>query len=213
MEKNINVNTSSSTEEKNNNSRKVIKLRGVNLNKDQLVFKDAKLADICVKSFDEMTEEEINLLPVCKAKVYKQERVDRYGSKVKWYEGQFLLCDGIIFTKRLTDSELNCVQNFSPELITDGKSQCYVPVKLITSIKKDGTRAFRYLACLAPGVYMGSKTSRDRGYIDEKNVNNIIAFNLTNKSYPERQIKFVDVSDELYDNSIDKILDNDSDNF
>ena len=187
--------------EVNDNSRKMVNLKGVNLSKEQLVIKDEKLRSIMSAQFIDLTDEQLRELQLCKAKVVKVDRVDRYGNRSSYYEGQFILCDGIIFKKRLDDNEMLSISNFNPELITEGKSNVYIPVKLMSFIKKDGSRAFNFTACLTPGVYLGTskKNKADNGFIDEKTLNNIIAYNLTKKSKPNEQIKFVEMTSEEFD--------------
>lgn len=194
--------------------KKVVRLSDLNLDKKQLVVEDVKLAEICLKPFSQLSGEEIAKLHLCKAKVVKIESNDRYSNKKSIrYKAMMILVDGIIFEKYLSEEELLVVQNFNPELITDGKSQVYVPVKLMTSIAKTGDRIFRYLACLSPDVYMGvSRKTRDGrivsdGIISNKSVNNIISFNLSNK---DKAIKFVDMDNEKLENSIIVIADVDN---
>lgn len=194
--------------------KKVIKLKELNLDRNQLVEKNPDLAKIQLKSFNEMTSEELSQLHLCKAKVVRIERSDRYTNKKSiTYKAMMILVDGIIFEKYLSEEEILTIQNFNPELITEGKSQVFVPVKLITSISKSGNRVFRYVACLSPDVYMGvARKSREgkminEGFISDKSVNNIISFNLSHK---DRAIKFIDVEYDEIEKMNDLIGDIDS---
>lgn len=204
-------------DEKNVNvvdEKKVVNLKKINLNPEQLVIKNEDLAKICVKSFDSMTEEELNQLPLCKAKVVPVERFDRKGKKNVYYKAMFMLCDGISKEKTLSEKEVLAIQNFNPDLITDGLSKVWIPVKLVSYMSKDGSkRLFNYTACLSPSVYMGTtksvegKKNNDSGYLDTTTINNIIANNLQHKTNKNRQVLFVDVPQELYESNKNAIMD------
>lgn len=194
--------------------KKVINLKKINLDVNQLVYEDEELARISVKSFDSMTEEELMKLPLCKAKVVPVERVDRKGKKQVYYKAMFMLCEGISKEKTLSEKEVLAIQNFNPELITDGLSKVWIPVKLVSFTKKDGSgRAFNYTACLSPSVYMGTtksvegKKNNDSGYLDTTTLNNIIANNLQYKTNKARQVMFVNVPQEMYESNKQQIMD------
>lgn len=194
---------------------KIISLRKINLDREQLLIHDSKLADLMQKPFDEMSEEELRKLCLCKAKVVKNTTRDRFGTVSQYFQAQFILVNGVVFKKNLNDSEVLSISNFAPELITEGKSKVLIPVKLLSFVNKNGKRVFNYTACLCPGVYVGTsrKNKADNGYIDDKTINNIIAYNLENKSRPETQIKFIDIEEsrfERYKSSINDELETQS---
>lgn len=184
-----------------NKEERIISLRKINLDREQVLVHDNKLADLMLKAFDEMTDEELRKLCLCKAKVVKNTVRDRYGNISQYFQAQFILVNGVIFKKTLSDSEVLSISNFAPELITDGKSKVLIPVKLLSFVNKNGKRVFNYTACLCPGVYVGTsrKNKADNGYIDDKTINNIIAYNLENRSKPESQVKFIDIEEQRFE--------------
>ena len=199
-------------ETKNNTVKteeKALAFKKINLDREQLLVRDNNKADLSLKSFDDMTEIEINSLNLCKAKVIKVNTRDRFGNIATYMQAQFILCDGIIFKKNLNDSEVLSITNFAPELITDGISKMVIPVKLMSFVTKTGKRVINYTACLCPGVYIGTsrRNKADNGYIDDKTINNIIAHNLQHRSTPNEQIKFVDIDQVRFDKYKDSIND------
>ena len=139
--------------------------------------------------------------------------MDRKGKKQVFYKAMFMLCEGISKEKVLAEKEVLAIQNFNPDLITDGLSKVWIPVKLVSFIKKDGSaRAFNYTACLSPSVYMGTtktvegKKNNDSGYLDTTTLNNIIANNLQYKTNKARQVMFVNVPQEMYESNKNQIM-------
>ena len=113
----------------------------------------------------------------------------------------------------MSEIEVLSIKNFNPDLLTDGKSKVYVPVKLTSMISKDGKRRlFNYTACLTDGVYMGTTRRESNGFLNEKILNNIIANNLANKSNKDYQVLFVEVNEETFNSYKDSILEIDIDN-
>lgn len=217
MNTNINNETKKEVVAPENATKKVIKLNTYNLDNEQLVLRDEKLAEISIKPFDEMDEDEMLKLHLCKAKVVEVERVDKFtGKKTTNYKAIVLLCDGIKLEKYLDENDILSIKNFNPDLITNGQAQIYVPVKLTTFIAKDGkSRKFNYTICLSNNVYMGTTRKESNGYLDKKIVENIIAFNLANKSRKDRLVKFVEVNADLFTSKRKDIEENEDsvDNF
>lgn len=160
--------------------KNVVKLKSINLDPVQLVKEDSQLAPLMLKSFDEMSEDELALLPLVKCKVVIETRVDSSTNKKREnYIAMFVLADGIVKQKYLNADEVLSVRNFNPELITDGKAKVYVPLKLVATTSKKGDRMnFNYTACLSPSVYMGTSKRENKGYLDPITIKNLIVYNL-----------------------------------
>lgn len=136
---------------------KMPRYNALDLDPKKLIKKDEKIEALYAKRFEELSEEELKKLTLCKAKVehISNERFDRFGHKVS-YERDVLsikICTGLILTRTLSDLEMNLIKTITPELI-GAKAEYVIPVKFITFVNKNGVQGYRYNAYVCPGVYM-----------------------------------------------------------
>ena len=202
---NKNVNVQNTKKETNHEELKVVKLKSLNLDPEQLLIENEELKEIYSKRYNDLTESDIEKIPLFKAKVVKKEQINRYSnSKETNFYAIVMLCNGVTIEKRLDDQDVLSIQNFNPDLFSDGASKVFVPVKLTSFVNNKGNRLFKYLVLLSPGVFMGStspennKSGYDTGYLRGSILNNLIGNNLQYKSNPARQVRFVntDMSNE-----------------
>lgn len=169
------------------NEMKMPKYNVKSLDPKTLIKKDESIEKLYAKRFEDLTEEELKKLTLCKAKVEHlvSERYDRFGHKTV-YERDVLsikLCMNLVLTRNLSELEMNIVKALAPELI-GAKAECVIPVKLITFMNKNGQQGYRYNAYVCPGVYM-------KAFLKSQELTQMCISNLTSS----KKVNFYEISE------------------
>lgn len=163
----------------------------MNLDPNSLIKSNELKARIMATSFNELKENELKELLLCKAKVEHivNERYDRRGKK-QVSERDVLsikICKGLILNRTVDDLELSLIKTLCPELISK-KAELVIPVKMITFIDKNGRRGFRYIAYVCAGVFF-------KGFFITKQLTSILVSNA--QSEEKDKIYFYEVEQSV----------------
>lgn len=172
---------------------RVVKLNG--LDKFDSLIDESIDSNVLTKSFIDMTEDDIMKLKLCRAKVKNKPYTDRNGKLVDRFIARVEIVKGlVILNKTLDDNELRIIQLNQADLI-EPKEDIYVPVKLFAFKTKDNRYAYKYLACLTNGVYIGSGTDRNgksNGFFNSKELTLLVSHNMSS----DDKVKFGLISNE-----------------
>ncbi|MGM9971840.1 MAG: hypothetical protein ACI35W_05470 [Anaeroplasmataceae bacterium] len=168
----------------NGNSKealKVVKLNGLDKFESLINF-EATDSDYLQKPFNEMDEKDLSKVRLCRAKVLDESYPTKNGKVSKFTAYVEIAPHSCFVSKILDDNELRLIQLNQPDLIN--AKDLYVPVKLYAFKTKDNRYAYKYVACLTNGVYIGNGNDRNgkpNGYFNSKELTLLVSYNATHE--------------------------------
>lgn len=171
-------------------------------NFENLLIKDpvkqAEMAALAKKSYNDMTDEEFAKVQQFKVKVTPETRNYGYGkntSTVKAFCLRILIAGTVIAKRDLTDLEVSLVKQYRPEIIGD-KALHTCPGKLISGIGKNNYRWFKAVFTVCPGVNYGTakKDPKNNGFLKSQELYNLLAWNIQSPS--DKAVFFVNVDND-----------------
>ena len=171
------------------------------LNPEELVLKQPIDIELINKSFNDLTEEDLKIIPSFSAKVFEESKVTGWGSSrevQKYWKFALKLAPNVVLGRRITESEKYLIDILNPGLVSN-KSKVAVPCKLITGINDRGQRYFRCIAFICDSVFFGNsqKVPSNNGFLSRQEITSLIINNRLAKT--EKELKPVLFSEVVKD--------------
>ncbi len=165
---------------KNNKTTTSTLSKRFNLELPEIHKTDEKMLAATIKSFDLLTDEDINLLNKFTARVTQAERTTGYGAaakKEKYWLLEIKVADGVILSRSLSDLEVNLIKAYNQDLIIypnsiDKRPKVKLISKCMTFIKPDGKRTYKVICEVCPKVFWGTKVKQknNNGFLSDQQV-------------------------------------------
>ena len=184
---------------------KVVKLNGLDKFESLIDFNNTD-NEVLKKAFTDMDDDDVQKLRLCRAKVLDESYPTKNGKVSKWVAYVEVAKQNCIISKVLDDKELVLIKMNQPDLINP-KESIYVPVKLYAFKTKDNRYAYKYLACLTNGVYIGNgydRNGKTNGFFTSKELTILVSYNATH----EDKVKMPLVSNESAKNMEIDVINN-----
>lgn len=183
------------------------------LNPEELVLSKSLDLELINKSFSDLTEEDLKVIPSFSAKVYEEEKVVGWGASKevqKHWKFALKLAPNVVLGRRITESEKYLIDMLNPGLVSN-KAKVTVPCKLITGINDRGQRYFRCIAFICESVFFGNsqKVASNNGFLSRQEITSLIINNRLAKTEKDlKPVLFSEVIKDVADNIDSSMEDN-----